>query len=167
MPRRDYTTEIRDDYGETHVYTLIQHPAEEGFELLTKLLKVVAPSLGQILGAVQGSDVEAEGDIAGLLDRDIDAGRLGGAVADFSDAIVQAGGVDFCKRLLKHATRINGEGQEQKVALHFSSIYQGNYGELGKAVWFAVEKNFVPYLSARSEDVSITEKIALLTRRSG
>lgn len=161
MPRREYTTEIKDDYGETHVYTLIQHPADEGFDLLTKILKVVAPSIGSIAESFQGEDG------VNILDSNVDASKLGGAIAAFSDAIVSAGGVDFCKRLLKHTTRVDSDGQEQKVAVHFSKIYQGNYAEMGKAVWFAVEKNFVPYLSARSEGVSITDKIASLTRLSG
>jgi hypothetical protein len=164
MPRREYTTEIKDDYGDGHVYTLIQHPADEGFDLLTKILKIIAPSVGAIMDSLKR---EGDAEELSLLDSDIDAGKLGAAIGELSDAIVSAGGVDFCKRLLKHTTRVDSEGTEQKVAIHFSKIYQGNYAEMGKAVWFAVEKNFVPSLSAGSEGGSITDKIALLTRRSG
>lgn len=166
MPRREYTTEIKDDYGETHVYTLIQHPADEGFDLLTKILKIIAPSVGAILDSLKREDTK-KGEEFNLLDSDIDAGKLGAALGELSDAIVSAGGVDFCKRLLKHTTRVDSEGTEQKVGIHFSKIYQGNYAEMGKAVWFSVEKNFVPSLSARSEGVSITDKIASLARLSG
>jgi hypothetical protein len=163
MPRREYTTEIKDDYGETHVYTLIQHPADEGFEILTQLMKIFGPSVGSIAESIQGS---SEGGV-NILDSNIDVSKLGGAIASFSDAIVSAGGVDFCKRLLKHTTRVDSEGTEQKVSVHFSKIYQGNYAEMGQAVWFSVEKNFVPSLSARSEGGSITDRIASLARLSG
>ena len=158
MPRQELVKSIPDDYGGTHTYTLRQHPADEGFELLQVILRIVGNVGGVFLDAVDGDDE----------DGDINGEKLGMAVSQFSQELVASGGTDFCKKLLKYTLRTSDEGKEQKVPQHFSTIYQGNYGELAMAVWFAVDSNFGPSLRARLGSVdNISDKIASLTRLSG
>jgi hypothetical protein len=152
MPRQELVKSIADDYGASHTYTLMQHPADEGFELLQVILRIVGNVGGVFIDAIDGEDDDAE----------INGEKLGAAVAAFSQELVTSGGTDFCKKLLKYTTRVNEDGKEQKVAPNFAQIYQGNYGELAMAVWFAVDSNFGPSLRARIGNVDISQKIASL-----
>lgn len=156
MPRRELVKSIEDDYGNKHTYTLHQHPADEGFELVTTILKIV--------GSVGGVFIDGISSEEGEEDPDVNGEKIGLAFTRLAEEIVTAGGTSFCKKLLRYTTRTNDNGGEDKVHEHFSMIYQGNYGELIMAVWFAVDSNFGPSLRARLGSVdNISNKIASLS----
>jgi phytoene desaturase len=80
---------------------------------------------------------------------------------------VAAGGAKFCKELLKYTTRRTpGVEGEQKVAVEFGKVYQANFGELAKAVLFAVEINFAPSLRDKLGSGGSLEKMLSLVKRS-
>jgi|SRR5690554_3455817 len=137
--RTQKTKSIEDDWGGVHGYTLTLHPAEDGFNLLPRLTKILGPSLGTIIGAVNGLGEE------GVADADIDGDALGRAIGTLATEIIAAGSATLLKEILAHATRVNDDGQEQKVAQHFGRIYQGNYGELAAAVAWVLAENFGPF----------------------
>lgn len=168
MPRETVTKTLKDDYGEEHSYTLRQHPAEEGLDLLPVVLRFLGESGGPLADALFGSKSERELDEFSILDISIDGSKLGSAVTNFGEELAKAGGSEFCKRLLKYTTRTrkNPEGQEveEKIPDVFGSIYQGNYGELAQAVWFAIEGNFGPCWRGRFDRDAIFERIVSLLR---
>lgn len=137
--RTQKTKSIEDDWGGAHSYTLTLHPAEDGFNLLPRLTKILGPSLGTIIGAV---NAVGEG---GLEDAEVDGDALGRAIGTLAAEIIAAGSAALLKEILAHATRVNDDGQEQKVAQNFGRIYQGNYGELAAAVAWALMENFGPF----------------------
>lgn len=137
--RTQKTKSLDDDWGKAHGYTLTLHPAEDGFNLLPRLTKILGPSLGTIIGAVNGIGEE------GISEAELDGDALGRAIGTLADEIIAAGSASLLKEILAHTTRVNDESQEQKVAQHFSRIYQGNYGELAEAVVWALTENFGPF----------------------
>lgn len=180
MGRTERETTITDDYGEPHVYKLHCHPAGEGFDLLPVVVSIFAESLGEILSALDlgglgamSDDIQRQaasgeltaqeviaaesggGKLANLLDLELDGEKLGQAVSKLCQKLISIGGTALAKRLLKYTTRYDGQGRHgQKVNENFDSIYQANYGELAKALWFVVESNWggvlkrLPFVSA-------------------
>lgn len=159
MPRREFTKVIKDDYGTEHTYSLYQHPADEGFELMTTIMKMIGNVGGVFMDGLNPSDEDEE-------EPEVNAEKLGTAFSQFAEELVKAGGTSFCKKLLKYTTRTSDSGVEEKIPENFTVIFQGNYGELIMAIWFAVDSNFGPSLRARMGSVDISQKIASLSALS-
>ena len=160
MPREQVTKSITDDYGDVHQYLLIQHPAEEGINLLPVVLRVLGQAGGPLLDVLVKAGALKDGEFD-VLEADIDGVQAGHALTQLADEFVRAGGADFCKQLLKYTVR-----DDKDVAACFTSAYQGNYGELAQAVWFALDANFGPSLRARLGKGSIGARVASLSKRS-
>jgi len=156
MPVSEVVKEIKGDDGQVYTYSIHHHPAEEGLELLPKVLTIVSESLGKVLGA-SGVDMDAE-DFS-ILDQDLDMESIGKAISVLSQEFVRAGGPSFCKEVLKYAVRQDGSGSRVKVPQGFSAIYASNYGELGRAMIAALDVNFGPSLRGLLGDVGMNRMI--------
>lgn len=150
MPISEHTVTIKSDHGREHVYTITQHPAEEGWDnILPKVLRVLSKGVGPLFDVV-GDAVSTQGevDIGNLHVDDKIGDRVGTAVYNLATELVAVGGSSFCKEVLKYTVRTNDDGQLQKVVPAFGAIYQGNYGELVRAVAAVIKVNFGPSLRA-------------------
>lgn len=159
MPLTQKTKTLKNASGDAVTYTITPHPAEEGFELLPKVVKVIGRGGGPLLDAFKGAleDESAE----------LDGEALGRALVGLADEIVAQGGAQLCKEILKYATRQPPGGAAEKVAACFNVAYQANYLELGEALIWALEVNFAPFLRNRFGGEGISEKIASLAQRIG
>lgn len=163
MPRNPTTREIEDDFGVSHTYTITPHPAEEGVELLPSVLRLIGEAAGPLIDSIQGAMAET---IESPLNAKVNGEKIGKALSNLADELVRAGNAKFYKELLKHTTRTDDAGREQKVAQAFGAVYQGNYGELAKALVAVIEINFVPSLRAKLASENSFQKIASLMQRS-
>jgi hypothetical protein len=161
MPLTPTLKDITDDYGASHQYSITPHPAEEGFVLLPVVLRIIGEAGGPLVDAFKSSDPEA------ILESEINGVALGLALSNLANEIVAAGGPKFCKDVLKYTTRVNSDGKEEKAAVAFNVIYQGNYGELAKAVFAVLELNFAPSLRARLASGGLSQTIASLVSLAG
>jgi len=162
---------IKSDHGTDHTYTVILHPAEEGYVIGQKLLKIIAAIAPPIIDGVMGSkDGSASG---GLGEVDLDAQvhvsgeAVGRAISMVAAEIAASGGVGFVKDILKYTTRTNAEGNPGRVVEQFNLIYQGNYGEMAKAVACALKANFGPSLRASLGAVNTTPLGGFLNKLQG
>jgi hypothetical protein len=150
------TKQIVDDYGVTHAYECTQHGAEEGYKLLRTLLGILGEAAGQGLRTTSdGAPTQPE------LDREVTGAMLGMAVKVLCDRL----DLPLIKRLLAFTTRTDGEtGTTDKVPVAFNKIYQGNYGELAKALYFVLDHNYGPTLRARLDGGDTLTRIASLLK---
>lgn len=149
--RTTQTKKIEDDYGQPHEYECTQHGAEQGFELMRQVLRIVGEAVAEGFETKPQPGVE-------VMEQQVTGAMLGGAVA----VLMREIDLTLIKRLLLHTTRTNDDGMREKVAQNFDRIYQGNYGELGLALWFVLEHNFGPTLRGRLEKEGITARLASL-----
>lgn len=152
--RTQATKKIKPDYGEAEVtYECIQHGAEEGFELLRKVIQIVGSSVGDSFRSSTQTDTDD-------MEKEITGAMLGSAVAKLMEQLDLA----LIKRIMKHTVRTSPEGTLQKVPAEFNKIYQGNYGELALALWFVLEHNFGPMWRGRLESDGIKERLASMVQ---
>jgi len=169
MTRQHCTKTIINDYGEGYVYEVYQHPAEEGFNLMPTILRFAgeagAPLLKAVMGGALATDSEEDSPVENVsVDlTSIDFEGVGKALSHLATEIVNAGGPKFCLQLLKYTIRrpVNptqgDEGMKMSELVSFNKAYQGNYGELFQAVWFAMDANYGPCLRARLEGSGILQ----------
>ena len=163
---------IKSDQGTDHTYTVILHPAEEGYVIGQKLLKIIAAIAPPIIDGVMGSK-DGSGASGGLGEVDLDAQvhvsgeSVGRAISMVAAEIAASGGVGFIKDILKYTTRTNAEGNPGRVVEQFNLIYQGNYGEMAKAVACALKANFGPSLRASLGAVNTTPLGGFLSKLQG
>jgi len=136
MSKKTKERSIADAEQRDHAYVVLQHPGEEGFELLTEILSVVGDSLGRLLQAASSEEKE------GVLD----GHAVGTALTQLAVEIRKSGGPKLIKRILKYTTRDgkrflpDGVGTDQMWT--FNETFQGNYGEMFLAVGFVLEANY-------------------------
>lgn len=134
--RTERTKTISDADGEPHDYACYQHGARAGMRLAAKLMGIVSGPLGTLAGSGGKGTVDVE--------------KLGPALRDMAQGIVENGSDKLLDQLFEHTTR-DGD----KVPVVFDRVYQGNYGELVEAVVFVVMTNFessfkrVPFVAAQ------------------
>ena len=167
MGRQRVEKSIESDYGESIEYVCHQHPGLEGARLFPRVLKLLSGAVGDLMDALDTKSIKADagklasaaiedGDpsllspssllgggsgMGALLDADVDMGKLGSALDALSDKLM----VDdrLILDLLKYTRRRGpGESGAKHVVDNFDTIYQGNYGELVQAVWFALDTNY-------------------------
>lgn len=143
--RSQRTITLVDDYGDTHEYSLIQHPAGAGFDLLARLVEIMGEpviialigdgssdvDLGELKAAASAMGEEVELSLRGDI--------IGPQVTTLMRRLLGAGGHKLVLELLRHTTRDNQQ-LGQQVA--FDAAFQGNYGELFKALKWVATENF-------------------------
>lgn len=120
------STQLRDDKGQSHFYSLTLFPASAGLRLGDELLDV----LGQTLR--------------------LEGGQVGSAISGFARAIAARGHEDFVLRLLEHVVR---DGQRLSERHVFEAAFMGNYGELLRVLDWVVRENFGGFSEAALEVV--------------
>jgi hypothetical protein len=150
--RHEVTTTIMDDEGNSHEYQLIHHPADKAFNLLPQVMKVFAEPIGQAFEALslKGSKDDdgslskllqdnEDQPIGALMGASVDGVAMGRAITLLADRMMEAGGTMLCLELLAHTTR---NGKKLKNRQIFNQSYQGNLGELFRALWWVINENF-------------------------
>jgi len=155
MPREICKTTIKDVASKPHKYELVQHGGWSGRHLQGKLMQAAARLVGHGLGAA---------DLGGrsLLDARINGGSLVSAVEPLIELILQDD--DFLLDLFQHTTR---DGQQLADTGVFELAYQGNWGELYHAVYWAVEVNFGAPLASYLSGLLGAQATQLKQRLSG
>lgn len=162
----EHTETITSDHGTDHVYTVILHPAEEGVAILQKLLKVVAAIAPPIVDGVMAGG--ATGDALDLdAQINVTGESVGRALGTLASELIAVGGVAFAKEILKYTTRRTVEGTEVAVVASFGATYQGNYGEMVKAITCALRANFGPSLRANLGAVNTSPVGSFLNKLQG
>lgn len=139
--RQELTKTISDDHGAQHSYDIIQHPASAGIRLFTTVLESLAMPAGQMLSALQsGGSLPDSGDglMGMLLDDGVDGEGIGKAFELLAGKLLQCG-PELFHDILKHVSRDNVSMNNLTA---FDGAYQGNYGELVRAVAWSLQVNF-------------------------
>lgn len=121
-----------------HSYTILKHPAEEGWPLAAEIMALLAEPFARIVGAwLSSGDVETpEG-----LPTDIKWEDTGEDIA--TSLRVLASRPDLVKRIFANTTR---DGKALSHPLVFDEAYRGNYREMAKAMMEIVKANgFIPF----------------------
>lgn len=139
--RSNRTTSMTDDDGQSHEYSLIQHGASEGFDLLPRMLEVVGEPIAVALLGDGSSDVDLDQLRDGAVEMELSlrGDLLGPQITTFCRRLVAAGGAGLVRDLLKYTQR---DGKPLADRTHFDAAFQGNYGELMMAVKWAITENF-------------------------
>ncbi len=138
---REFT--LNDADGKSHDYMLVQHPADEGEEILWTLVGLSGEPLGRLAVSVLDG---RQGPVRGLLDLNIEQllASVDWAVVgrDISSAVTRTRMPALTKRLLKYVSR---DGQQLANELVFKTVFQANYSELLQLLFKVVEENrFLP-----------------------
>lgn len=124
-----YAFQAKDHAGNTHEYSALLVPADDGFELSLELVA----ALGEPLFAALGGLGEDDGD-----EDDMDLSALGPALKGIEPKKLARLG----RRLLSLVTR---DGQALSNSHTFNTAYRGNYVELYTAIMKVVQENrFLP-----------------------
>lgn len=114
-----------------------QHPATEGFELLTKLAGILTPALGHLKGITAQSDVS----------------ELGPLFASVSSRLGQEDMRELVDSLFKHSQGQFKDEKGQQAILSLSDrakrdlVFQGDLMAYLQAIRFSLEVNFGDFLS--------------------
>lgn len=138
MPRKTHTFSLCDRDGLEHQYRVTEHPTDEGFDLQLELAEIVASIPAVIVAFIDSME---EGSAA-------DPVALGSSMQAIPRAVMQAGGSKIMVRILKYAERKPEEaGEFQKLTgqLARDEAYSGNFGELYRAIWEVIQRNFDPF----------------------
>jgi hypothetical protein len=131
---------LQDDYGIDHEYYTILHPAGTGWQLALKLVKLLGPTLGAVLGEINlGNVLESMGEVskAATDGAELDLSTVGERLSTLAGHILQDQAI--VSQVFEHTRRDNIE-----VMVAFDSAYQGNYGELIQALYQVIKANFGP-----------------------
>jgi hypothetical protein len=137
----DFT--LQDSQGDSHEYTLRQHPTDAGLLVVDAL---ISAGLGAAVELIFGSisvpenfdkmEGNARSDVMLAMSEKMDRELL---VGQFLDGLQRAGGISkLAPMLLKYAHR---DGKPLSDNVTFASSYQGNYGEMIAAARKAVDHN--------------------------
>lgn len=157
--------ELTDYRGQVHSYTVTEHPAGEGMELMYALLGLGAPTVLELVGAtlkseemlravmaavVGGDGVAGLGDVADLVRMldGIDLGDVGRELGKaFGEGKVPAG---LTRKVMSRSYR-DGRPLGGERGGNFDLAYQANYAELLQATWKVCQINrFFPLPSTSS-----------------
>lgn len=141
--RRPSTREIEDAQGDAHVYVVTEFGADEGFDLAMDLVSIVGDAISSVASAL-------------VLDQ---GAALGMAAMRIAAKVQEKGGSALAKRILRDTTRdgkklapnVKGEGDEKVWT--FNAAYRANYGELLRALAFALEVNFKSFFAGSTADL--------------
>jgi len=108
-----------------------QFPARFGFKMQAKLVKIFGPVIGVLLGGT-------EGDTDKILDSNLDAEKLAGAIAKLFDSVDENEALALVLQLMQ-TTRINGQEVNETS---FDSLFPGKYQTMYKVLGFVLEVNY-------------------------
>ena len=151
--RENIKTTLYDDRGKPHQYDLIQHPATSGCVLFQRVLKALSMPAGKAITALQGNG-QLPTDMAGFIALISDDGVKGDDIGSFFLSVATELGVagpDLFAEALRHTSR---DGVQFKNELAFNQAFTGNYGEMMKAVAWALKENFGDVMDAMQSDFS-------------
>ena len=143
-----------DDEGHEHIYTSIPLPAGKGWDVLTRLVRLAAKGLGKAIAGINPANVAQKvGELASLLDGDLDMAALGDGFERTVDAIMADPALvrDLLSGLARDGVRVS-EG--------FDDAYAANYGELMQAMLCAVRKNYGPFFKRVLGKSGLAAKLA-------
>lgn len=137
MSRTRKVVKIADVEGNAHQWEFFQLSADKGLTLGLEVWELLGGTLGRLMGALPGSV------------KDLDGMMLGRALAGLATTIIQKGGTSFVGKFLDGNRRDdlmivppdkNMPSGDGYVA--FNLVFQGNYGELRRALAHSLEHNF-------------------------
>ncbi len=173
MDDRPIDFELEDAHGQPHRYLLTLHGALAGRRIVFRLLALLGPSAGELLGSLlkaepvaaalkqlaatgtkEKRDAVAAGALADLLDGDLSALlgslRAGDAAQRLAGAAAELAAEDdrLVDELVMYAVR---DDRKLSVAAEFDRAFRGNYVELLALLWRVVSENrFFPVPSTSS-----------------
>ena len=110
-----------------------QYSATEGFKILTKLTKMLGPSIAKATGGLTGSS---------LMDMEIADGAIGGAIDSLVMQLDPDSNLQLILRLLASTTVDN----QPIVKESFDLLFQGKIFSVFKIIKFALEVNYKDFL---------------------
>lgn len=133
------TFQITDGDGQPVTYLVIPHPWSEGLAISTRLM---AAGVDGLAGAIQFKDIidaimaDKSADLKGMLTSAINPGAL---LEGVKNLLMAPDSARFIAAILRYSTR-NGVPLERAGVVDLSA-YQGNYGELWRAVYEVIRVN--------------------------
>lgn len=124
-----------------HDWMVTQFPAGEGIKLLTKLTKLIGPTIAGLAG-----DVKKPSDLANMK---LDSKVLQIALEQLASKLDEDNTLDLVKRLLA-GTRKDGE----EVIQTFDIAFQGEYLTLFKVLGFVLKVNYSSFFKGSNEQGS-------------
>lgn len=137
MIERIHTTKIKDALGEEHQYSCVLFGAEEGVALGLKILNIIAGPVGDFL--------------SGGLDQEVTGVQFGDALRELPARIMGEGGFVLFQAILKETRRFEKDQHNMDASHKLSDtgemdrIFAGNYVELGRAIMWVIEVNWLPF----------------------
>lgn len=111
-------------------FEILQHPATEGINLMTRVIRVV----GRLL-----QDLSQEEEV---LDREVSFALLGQAIDVLLTHMNEEYVIDTIKLAVKYCSLIDEKGEKHSVEKEFDDLFAGEYGTLGKLLLSVFEVNF-------------------------
>lgn len=170
MARKTIQKKIKSDEGIEFKYSQKQFGAEKGVELMPVLFEFLGEVGGQLSKSLFDENQSEALESESLFDLNFNPIAAGKAVAKIGTELTKAGNLEFIKSLLSECSRENEDGEIEKVEFEFDDIYAGNYGELGRVLWFVIDFNYGPSwragLKTNTESESFRTKVqtAILSR---
>ncbi len=154
MSRTEKRVTLEDAYGEEHEYFMIQIPGRQGMKLINKLMLMLSGGATAMLMDSSQVGVTA---------------ASGSAISGLARQVITQGDEQFWMRLLDQVTRDGKKLYGHQANRHFDLAYQGNYGELGWAIYHALEHNFGPSIRAelKNPDSPIAKAYEKITEAMG
>lgn len=113
--------------------SVTQFAGIEGFKIKTRLVKLIAPSIGELAGGA-GGNVKSVGDI------DLGSGFIGKAVNALCDKLDENESFAFVMRMLRSSgARVEGREVDDTV---FNDVFAGNYKLLYQILYLIIEENY-------------------------
>lgn len=142
MSRSFAQTSILDDYSDaSHAYTTSLFPAGKGWNLLLRLMRMGGAALGRTWGSLSPSEIgEKALEIQSVLDAGIDGEGIASMIDKLALQMIEEGGDKFIREILATTNR-----DELPINESFDAVYQGNYGEMLKAVGWVLKHNYAPF----------------------
>lgn len=151
--------ELRDDYGDVHSYTVMKHPARDGWRLALRLLRVLGKPLGMSFEGLSPMAIRSALAQMGAAVKEMAAPDESTGVIEFSPigeaishlAMELINHPELIGDLLEHTYRDNQELRDPGV---FDIAFQANYGELMMVMKEVAMVNYGPSFSRGSGTLS-------------
>jgi len=113
-------------------------PARHAFAMKIKLLRLLGPSLGELIGTVV--DGKSDGKKAfDILSSDVDFERIGSTIRNLMDVLDEDTFMNLVDKILD-STRVDGKEISDEET--FNAIFTGSLELVYKILWFVLEVNF-------------------------
>lgn len=127
-------------------FSVMSFPALEGLRLKAYIIKLIAPSLRELLGDKSGED---------LMQTDVSKINIGGAIADLIERLSEEEFISFVKRVLRNVTveHVDAGG---KIGVYdfatnfegtFNEVFDGNVFGIYPVILFVLEVNYPDFFA--------------------